>query len=53
MCTDKFNYIVDIYYNTYHIECCQNIEKDSKLRVGDHKRISKHKNFFAKGRTPN
>ena len=27
--------------------------KDPKFKVGDHKRISKHKNIFAKGHTPN
>ena len=28
-------------------------EKDSKFKVGDHVRISKFKNFFDKGYTPN
>ena len=28
-------------------------EKDPKFKVGDHVRISKHKNIFAKGYTPN
>ena len=28
-------------------------EKDPKCKVGDHVRISKHKNTFAKGYTPN
>ena len=28
-------------------------KKDSKLKVGDHVRISKHQNIFAKGYTPN
>ena len=28
-------------------------EKDPKLKVGDHVRISKYKNIFAKGCTPN
>ena len=28
-------------------------EKDSKFKVGDHVRISKYKNIFAKGYTPN
>ena len=27
--------------------------KDPKFKVGDHERISKHKNIFAKGHTPN
>ena len=28
-------------------------DKDPKLKVGDHVRISKYKTFFAKGYTPN
>ena len=28
-------------------------DKDPKFKVGDHNRISKHKNVFAKGYTPN
>ena len=28
-------------------------DKDPKFKVGDHVRISKHKNIFAKGYTPN
>ena len=28
-------------------------DKDPKLKVGDHVRISKYKNIFAKGYTPN
>ena len=28
-------------------------KKDSKFKVGDHVRISKYKNIFAKGYTPN
>ena len=28
-------------------------EKDPKFKVGDHVRISKHKNIFAKGYSPN
>ena len=28
-------------------------KKDPKFKVGDHGRISKYKNFFAKGYTPN
>ena len=28
-------------------------EKDSKFKVGDHVRISKYKNIFAKGYAPN
>ena len=29
------------------------IKKDPKFKVGDHVRISKYKNIFAKGYTPN
>ena len=29
------------------------IDKDPKFKVGDHVRISKDKNIFAKGYTPN
>ena len=28
-------------------------DKDPKFKVGDHVNISKHKNIFAKGYTPN
>ena len=28
-------------------------DKDPKFKVGDHVRISKYKNIFAKGHTPN
>ena len=28
-------------------------DKDPKFKIGDHVRISKHKNIFAKGYTPN
>ena len=28
-------------------------KKDAKFKVGDHDRISKYKNIFAKGHTPN
>ena len=31
----------------------ENNEKDSKFKVGDFVRISKHKNIFVKGYTPN
>ena len=57
--------IVDEYKNTYHKtikmkpidvgdEYNENSnEKDPKIKVGDHVRISKFKNVFAKGYTPN
>ena len=66
---DKLYDIVDEYNNTYHRtikmkpvdvkdNTCINIgeevnDNDPKFKVGDHVRISKYKNFFAKGYTPN
>ena len=54
---------VDVKDNTYtdslelhSMELHSNKEvndKDPKFKVGDHVRISKHKNIFAKGYTPN
>ena len=45
---------VDIKGNTYidSMELRSN-EKDPKFKVGDHLRISKYKNIFTKGDTPN
>ena len=37
-------------YNKYNED---SNEKDPKFKVGDHARISKYKNIFAKGYTPN
>ena len=66
---DKLGDIVDEYNNSYHTtikvkpidvkdNTCINTyleinNKDSKFKVGDHVRISKFKNIFAKGYTPN
>ena len=66
---DKLNDIVDEYNNTYHttikmkpidvkdnryINTNKEINnKDPKFKVGDRVRISKYKNIFAKGYTPN
>ena len=66
---DKLDDIVDKYNNTYHttikmkpidvkdntyINTSKEINnKDPKFKVGDHVRISKHKNIFAKGYMPN
>ena len=66
---DKLDDIVDEYNNTYHrtikmkpIDVKDNTYidfekevnyKDPKFKVGDHVRISKYKNIFAKGYTPN
>ena len=66
---DVLNDIVDEYNNTYHKTIKmkpidvksdsfaeyndESNEKDPKLKVGDHVRISKYKNIFAKGYAPN
>ena len=66
---DKLNDIVNEYNNTYHrtikmkpVDVKDNIyinfkkevnHKDPKSKVGDNVRISKYKNIFAKGYTPN
>ena len=66
---DKLDDIVDEYNNTYHttikkkpIDVKDNTyintdeeinNKDPKFKVGDHVRISKYKNIFANGYTPN
>ena len=66
---DKLDDMVNEYNNTYHrtikmkpldakdnayIEFSKEVkDKDSKFKVGDHGRISKYKNIFAKGYTPN
>ena len=65
---DKLDDIVDEYNNTYHrtikmkpadvkddtyIDFEKEVDdKDSKFKVGDHVRISKYRNIFAKGYTP-
>ena len=44
---------VDVIDNTY-IDFKKEInDKDPKFKVGDHVRISKYKNIFSKGYTPN
>ena len=66
---DKLDNIVNEYNNTYHraikmkpisvedntyINIGKDVnDKDPKFKVGDHVRISKYKNIFAKGYTPN
>ena len=66
---DKLDLIVNKYNNTYHRAIKMkpadvksstyfdfNEENDgegTKLKVGDHKRISKYKNTFSKGNVPN
>ena len=69
MYIDKLDDIVNEYNNTYHrtikmkpvdIEDNTYIDSnkevndiDPNFKVGDHVRISKYKNIFAKGYTPN
>ena len=43
----------DVNLNTYIDSGKENIETDPKFNVGDHVRISKCKNIFAKGFIPN
>ena len=44
---------VDVKDNT-HIDFKKDVnDKDPKFKVGDHVRISKYKNIFAEGYTPN
>ena len=44
---------VDVLNNTFIIFGRESIDKDPKFKVGDNVRISKYKNIFAKGYTPN
>ena len=44
---------VDIKNNTYNGVKKEVNDKDPKFKVGDHVRISKYKNIFASGCTPN
>ena len=44
---------INVEHNTY-IDFEKEVnDKDTKFKVGDHVRISKYKNIFAKGYTPN
>ena len=44
---------IDVKDNTYINTDKETNDKDRKFRVGDRVRISKYKNIFAKGYTPN
>ena len=44
---------IDVKDNTYIDSIKEVNDKDPKLRVADHVRISKYKNIFTKGYTPN
>ena len=66
---DKLDDIFNKYNNTYHNttkmkpidvksstsvdSSKENNDKDPKFKIGDSVRISKYKNIFAKGETPN
>ena len=44
---------IDVKHNTY-IDFAKEVnDNDPKFKVGDHVRISKYKNIFSKGYTPN
>ena len=45
--------LVNVNSKTYIDFCKENNQKDHKCKVGDHVRISKYKNIFAKGYTSN
>ena len=69
VCIDILNDIVNEYNNTYHrkikmkpVDVKDNAyiasgkevnDKDPKFKVDDHVRISRYKNIFSKGYTPN
>ena len=44
---------MDVKDNTYFDSMKEVSDKDPKFKVGDHLRISKYKNIFAEGYTPN
>ena len=44
---------MDVKDNTYVDSKKEVDDKDPKFKVGDHVRISKYKNIFAEGYTPN
>ena len=44
---------IDLKSDSYAHYNVDSNEKDPKFKVGDHVRISKYKNIFAKGYTPN
>ena len=44
---------VDVKNNTYIVFGKEVNDKDPKFQIGDYERISKHRNSFAKGGTPN
>ena len=44
---------IEVKDNTYIDSSKEVNDKDPKFKIGDHVRISKYKNIFAKGYTPN
>ena len=57
VCNNKLDDIMSEYNNTYHTTITMKPadvkDEDPKFKVGDCVRISKYKNIFAKGYTPN
>ena len=49
----KYNKGIDVKSNSYAEYSADSNEKDPKFKVGNHVRILKYKNIFAKGYTPN
>ena len=45
--------LTDVKGNTYINNDKEVNDKDPKFKIGDHVRISKYKNIFAEGYTPN
>ena len=45
--------VLDIKLDSYSVYNVESNEKDPKFKAGDHVRISKYKNIFAKVYTPN
>ena len=57
VCNNKLDDMMSEYNNTYHTTITMKPvdvkDEDPKFKVGDRVRISKYKNIFAKGYTPN
>ena len=50
----KIIHILTIEFSSTELHSSKEVnDKDPKFKVGDHVRISKYKNIFAKGYTPN
>ena len=57
VCNNKLDDMMSEYNNTYHTTITMKPvdvkDEDPKFKVGDRVRISKYKNIFAEGYTPN